>query len=86
MTMHTVSLEELVKLQKQLGAIVRKALSDKEKRFLVSFKEGTPDWGLLDTEGVAKLPALQWKLMNIPKMEKRKHQEYIKKLCQVLGL
>jgi hypothetical protein len=41
---------------------------------------------LLGLEGVEKLPAIQWKLANIRKMNTRKHAEMLAKLREVLDL
>ena len=45
-----------------------------------------PQWDLLGVEGIEKLPAIQWKLINLKKMKPEKHKEQIQKLREVLGL
>ena len=49
-------------------------------------KEGHPRWDLLALEGVEKMPAVRWKLLNILKMDQAKHQKAVRKLRDYLGL
>lgn len=45
---------------------VNAALSDDERRFLMSVKELTPDWGVND---YSAYPSVQWKLLNLEKLK-----------------
>ena len=49
-------------------------------------KTGEPEWGLLGLPGIERLPALQWKLENIRKMDKAKRAEMVEKLKKVLKM
>jgi len=80
-----VSLEDLVLARKNLVSLVNKKLTETEKRFLLSFKNKTPDWGLLNIEGIEDLPAVKWKLINLEKMKADKHKIAYEKLKQVLA-
>jgi hypothetical protein len=64
--------------------VINSKLSTNHKQFLLSFKKGEPDWGLLKLPGVDNFPAIRWKLHNIQKMPKRKHQAALQKLEKVL--
>lgn len=44
------------------------------------------DWDLLGTNGIADLPAVQWKLLNIRKMNPVDHRQAVSKLQAYLGL
>jgi predicted nucleotidyltransferase component of viral defense system len=44
---------------------VKSALTSNDKKLLVSFKKGEPDWTLSSLKGIDNLPAVQWKLHNI---------------------
>lgn len=47
------------------------------------FKQGKPDWSLLPLENLSRMPAVQWKLINIRKLLKQnpdKHAEQLKAL------
>lgn len=61
-------------------------LTDAEKTFLVSLKEGQPKWSEIGIEGIEKLPAIQWKLMNIQKIGEAKRTESLERLKRKLGL
>ena len=80
MTKDPVSYEELEQAREQYIKILSESLTQDERQFLVSIKMGQPDWGLLNIEGIDKLPAIQWKLLNIKKMEKEKHAELLSRL------
>ena len=47
-------------------------------------KEGNPNWEVLEISGLEKLPALQWKLLNIRKMSNAKREEAFQKLKTTL--
>ena len=86
MTIDAVSYEDLVKAREKLIQTLRKELTNDEKAFLLSLKEGQPKWSLMGIEGIEKLPAVQWKLKNIQRMSGKKHAEAREKLKKVLGL
>ena len=86
MVLIPVTYEELEGVRKELIQAVRKGLTKDERRFLVSFKEGNPAWDLLGIEDVDKLPAVQWKLANLAKMDRQKHSQAVNTLKKVLGM
>lgn len=81
-----VELSELLAAREQLIHQVNNDLTENERRFLLSVKMGEPDYSLIDTPNIEKLPAIQWKLQNIAKMEKLKHQDVVEELRKVLKL
>ncbi|RQW08335.1 nucleotidyl transferase AbiEii/AbiGii toxin family protein [candidate division KSB1 bacterium] len=86
MTRIPVELSELVRARERLLSIISEQLSEDERRFILSIKSGEPDWDLLPIPGIERLPAIQWKLMNIERMPKKKHAEAVDRLRRVLGL
>ncbi|MBI3353056.1 MAG: nucleotidyl transferase AbiEii/AbiGii toxin family protein [Nitrospirae bacterium] len=86
MTVSPVSYEELTKVRDNLITVLKTELTNAEKVFLVSIKEGNPNWDLMEIKGIEKLPAIQWKVMNIRKMDKKKHKEALSKLRTRLGI
>ncbi|MHC4872034.1 MAG: nucleotidyl transferase AbiEii/AbiGii toxin family protein [Planctomycetota bacterium] len=84
MSLLPVSLPDLYSARDELIAILQTSLSDAEKTFLLSIKKGSPDWEILGIDHLDKLPALQWKLINISKMNKKKHAEELQKLVNIL--
>ena len=86
MTSSGVSYEELVSVRERMIHTINKMLTEEERRFLLSIKQGQPQWGLLRISGIAQLPAIQWKLINIRRMSKDKHARATEKLQKILGL
>jgi len=86
MSLDPVTYEELEKVREQLIREVNAGLTENERKFLLSFKEGNPDWSLLGIADVENLPAVQWKLTNLSKMDREKHVEAAQKLKRVLKL
>lgn len=79
-----VTCEELEATRHGLVSMLRSELSPDERRFIVLVKEGHPRWDLLPLEGIEKLPAVKWKLLNIGKMDSRKHKRAVQKLRDYL--
>lgn len=75
-----ISLKELETTREKLVKTILSSLTENDKRFLISFKMLTPDWDLLDLPNVSKLPAIQWKLLNLSKMSDAKREQYIENL------
>jgi hypothetical protein len=66
---------------KRLGQLI----TDDDIRFLISFKQGAPDWSLFPIQGIDQLPAVMWKLANIKKMGPEKHDQSVFLLEQALS-
>ncbi|HQG99336.1 MAG TPA: nucleotidyl transferase AbiEii/AbiGii toxin family protein [Smithellaceae bacterium] len=81
-----VTCEELEEARKTLIARIAQDLTLAERQFLLSVKEGKPQWDLLGLEGVQNLPAVQWKLLNIGRMAPAKHRQAVQKLRDYLGV
>jgi predicted nucleotidyltransferase component of viral defense system len=86
MTEKNISLEELLEAREQLINTINNDLSMNERIFLLSMKTGTPDYSLLPFPDIEQFPALQWKLINIKKMDSTKHLIMINKLRAVLKI
>ncbi|OGV69578.1 MAG: hypothetical protein A2283_02110 [Lentisphaerae bacterium RIFOXYA12_FULL_48_11] len=85
MTMEPVTLDELVCTREKLIDILVPSLDNSEKTFLLSMKSGDPDWSVLGIENLERMPALQWKLMNIRSMDARKRQVQLRLLQELLS-
>lgn len=79
-----VSLEELISTRETLIQTLKGTLTEAEKKFLYSIKSGNPDYSMLPFENLEKLPALRWKVMNVNKMDKKRHAVMLKNLENVL--
>lgn len=86
MTIEPVELSSLLKARDEMHSILLTGLTANEKRFLISMKEGNPEWEALSIPGIENLPGLKWKLSNIKKMSKQKHAKELSKIKAVLGL
>ena len=86
MTAEEVAYDELVAVRESLIKTINETMTDNEKKFLLSIKQGEPDWDLLPVTGIDHLPAIQWKLLNIRKMKKEKHSGALQKLRTALRM
>jgi hypothetical protein len=86
MTVDPVSYKDLIAARDTLIETLRKELTSGEREFFVSLKAGQPKWNSIGIEGVEKLPAVQWKLMNIKKISSKKQKELLEKLRRVLEM
>ena len=81
-----IPVEELEQTRELLIETIHRDMTENERHFLLSFKEQNPKWELLgldNIEEVANLPSVQWKLLNLSRMDKAKHKEATDKLKQV---
>ena len=86
MTDEPVTPEELTAARETLILLLKHASTAPEKQFLLSITEGKPDWKLMNMPGIEKLPAIQWKLQNIAKMDKAKLKDQLGQLKTKLGV
>lgn len=84
MTTVNISLEDLLDSRKTLVSSIKESLTNEERKFLISVKTGKPERDLLGLTGVEDLSAVKWKLMNIKRMEKKKHKKALEKLRNYL--
>lgn len=78
------TLEELEETREEMIEAVNEQLLDNERHFLLSVKRGDPQWHLIGLPHVEELPAIQWKLLNIQRMPKDKHEAAVEALERVL--
>src|SRR4030042_172741 len=80
MVIEQVTAEELRVVGERLVSRVQEEMTKEERRFIVSVKEGEPQWNLLGVPGIENLPGVQWKFQNIRRMARTKHREALQKL------
>lgn len=78
--------QELIDTRHRLIKEILNDLTEDERKFLMSFKQGEPNWSLISAENVVKLPAVLWKLENIRKIPKDKWMQQQNNLKKILGL
>ena len=64
------SYEDYKVTRDKLISIIGERLTEQDKKFLLSFESGEPDWKLFPISVLKDLPAIQWKLLNINKLKK----------------
>lgn len=85
MTEEPVTLANLVEIQSRLPGQLVSQLDEDEKAFLLSMKQGEPNWTILGFDHLQQLPALQWKLQNIRKMDPAKRRDMLERLESILA-
>lgn len=86
MTETPVSLETLLSARDRLIADIKAGMPDDHKAFLVSFYQGDPQWDRLGLPGIAELPAIRWRQVNLDKAGKGTREEIVNNLRLVLDL
>lgn len=72
MVANQMTYSELSEVLPMLLEIIKKQILPDEKQFLLSYAEGNPKWDKMPFSHIKELPALQWKLLNIKKMDEQK--------------
>jgi hypothetical protein len=85
LTAESVSLVELASVREKMIAALHARIDGRTKEFLLSFKRGSPDWKLHPIDHAAELPAVQWKLMNLDRMDVEKRTAAHSRLSAALG-
>ncbi|WP_339893243.1 nucleotidyl transferase AbiEii/AbiGii toxin family protein [uncultured Algibacter sp.] len=65
--------EDFEKTRATLIDTIRQSLTAKDKEFLISFSNLTPNWSIYDFE---RFPAVQWKLQNLTKLKTNNLEKY----------
>ena len=83
MMFNQITLDELNHARKELVTRLLSDLTEREKQFLISVKSKKPQWDLMEVEYLKDLPAVKWKLLNLEKMDKKRHEEALTKLIKI---
>lgn len=81
--------EEFEQTRSKLIEDVNTLMTDEDKRFLVSFEKGDPQWTGYEFEYFKEFPSVKWKLMNLAKLSKLNPQKLTieaKKLEKIFGI
>jgi hypothetical protein len=84
MTYEPVSLERLEKTFRKMIRKIHAAITDADRNFLLALKRGTPDWQSFALPEAERLPAIQWKILNLERMNLDKRKKAAAKLEKVL--
>ena len=69
MTREEIALSDLETARTRLIADIRSRLTGKSAAFLLSLHNVEPDFALIDLPQAERLPAIQWKLLNLRKLK-----------------
>jgi predicted nucleotidyltransferase component of viral defense system len=78
----------LERLRETLQKLVRKihdAMTDADRHFLLALKKGAQNWQDFSLPEVERLPAIQWKMLNLARMNPSKRQQAAAKLEKILA-
>ncbi|MFQ8805469.1 MAG: nucleotidyl transferase AbiEii/AbiGii toxin family protein [Alistipes indistinctus] len=85
MTDHPFGYDEYKLVREELVKIVNDSLTPEDKKFLLDFSAGNPDWTGRD---YSRYPAIRWKQLNINKLKEsnpRKYVDQLEELERILG-
>jgi predicted nucleotidyltransferase component of viral defense system len=86
MTEATVTIGDLEEAREDLVNGLHAALTDADRRFLLGVKTGQPDWSLIGLPQAARLPAVQWRMMNLARLPDDRRLALAERLKGVLEL
>ncbi len=78
-----VSLDALLKAREDLVNVIKKSLTENDRKFLISFVSNNPEWELVRDGKIQDFPSVKWKLLNQAKMTATKRQEYVNNLKKI---
>lgn len=84
MSLRPVTIDELDRARRSMIVALHARFSDEVREFLLSFKRMQPRWELLGVPHAPDLPAVQWKMLNLSRMEPPRHREVVQNLERVL--
>ncbi|MCB9027107.1 MAG: nucleotidyl transferase AbiEii/AbiGii toxin family protein [Bdellovibrionaceae bacterium] len=76
MVKENVPLSDLVEIRKRLIKEINSSLTSKEKEFILSFQDATPDWSKFP-HVIKDLPAIKWKLINLEKLKSENTEKHV---------
>ena len=86
MTEKPVKLDDLLQAREDLITEIIGKMPNEHRKFLATFKKGKPEWELLGIPHIEKLPAVQWKIQNLAKMDPKRREQLIGDLHKALGI
>jgi Nucleotidyl transferase AbiEii toxin, Type IV TA system len=84
MTETAITLDDLLRTREEFIKELVHKMPEEHRRFLLSVKEGNPEWKLLDIPQAEKLPAVQWRLQNLAKADPKKRELLLGNLRKAL--
>ena len=88
MTTDPVELDALLQARVDVIDEIHQKLTDVDRKFLLGFKSGRPDWSLFAYPNAENLPAIRWKMKNLKDLSvenAEKHKAAVEKLAAILN-
>lgn len=85
MTTEPIELADLLETRFELIRTVNAMMNERDKKFLVDFKEGHPDWSYFSVPHIKDLPAVKWKMHNLDQVDASERQRMVDGLRSHLG-
>jgi predicted nucleotidyltransferase component of viral defense system len=79
-----LGLDQLRETLPRLVQAINTAMTDEDRLFLLALKQGTQDWRQFELPEVERLPSIQWKMLNLARMDLAKRRQSAVKLEKVL--
>jgi predicted nucleotidyltransferase component of viral defense system len=86
MTDMAVTLDDLLQAREEFIEKVIGNMPYEHRRFLLSCKKRKPEWDLLGIPHAEQLPAVQWRLQNLAKVDAKKREKLLGDLLTALGI
>lgn len=84
MTSEPIKLDDLIETRAKLIEVIKQSLTEDEKKFLLSWKNKKPEWGLVGLEGIENLPGVKRRIQNLEGLVGDKHKRAYDKLERYL--
>ena len=85
MAFDPIPLDDMVDVWKKVVQKLNEDFTEDEREFILSFKRKSPKWDLFPHKAIKNLPGIQWKMMNLEKLNPKKHKAACEKLERVLN-
>lgn len=86
MTQRETSLESLLSVTTLLPQALKSHLTDRDRQFLLSYKQNSPDWSLFCYPEIQHLAAILWKLRNLALLKDKNPVKYVAAVSKLKGV
>ena len=75
--------EDFEQARDRLVKEIHSKLTNEDRKFILSFKQGNPNWNIFPITILKELPAVKWKLQNIQKLIKNNPEKHVRMLASL---
>lgn len=80
-----VILDALVETREEMITDIVSRMPETHRHFLLSFQSGKPDWSLLEVPHAMTLPAVQWQMGKLKRLDERERANMVAGLEAILA-